>query len=110
MMNVLGDEVKEVDSFLIVYKYKDRWDSQAYFPRKLCKHLYKMSPNHLVVCFVCKTFKFFKHFCVHIVIWYFLVLYFFGKTVSNNCFFHFAKLLYLIFQKAILSKSQQFKQ
>jgi hypothetical protein len=24
MMNVLGDEVKEVDSFLIVYKYKDR--------------------------------------------------------------------------------------
>ena len=25
MMNVLGDEVKEVDSFLIVYKYKDRF-------------------------------------------------------------------------------------
>ena len=24
-MNVLGDEVKEVDSFLIVYKYKDRF-------------------------------------------------------------------------------------
>jgi len=24
IMNVLGDEVKEVDSFLIVYKYKDR--------------------------------------------------------------------------------------
>ena len=25
LMNVLGDEVKEVDSFLIVYKYKDRF-------------------------------------------------------------------------------------
>ena len=25
IMNVLGDEVKEVDSFLIVYKYKDRF-------------------------------------------------------------------------------------
>jgi len=25
MMNVLGDEVKEVDSFMIVYKYKDRF-------------------------------------------------------------------------------------
>lgn len=24
-MNVLGDEVKEVDSFLIVYRYKDRF-------------------------------------------------------------------------------------
>lgn len=24
IMNVLGDEVQEVDSFLIVYKYKDR--------------------------------------------------------------------------------------
>ena len=27
MMNVLGDEVKEVDSFVIVYKYKDRFTS-----------------------------------------------------------------------------------
>ena len=26
-MNVLGDEVKEVDSFVIVYKYKDRFTS-----------------------------------------------------------------------------------
>ena len=25
VMNVLGDEVKEVDSFIIVYKYKDRF-------------------------------------------------------------------------------------
>ena len=25
LMNVLGDEVKEVDSFLIVYRYKDRF-------------------------------------------------------------------------------------
>ena len=25
IMNVLGDEVREVDSFLIVYKYKDRF-------------------------------------------------------------------------------------
>ena len=25
MMNGVGDEVKEVDSFLIVYKYKDRF-------------------------------------------------------------------------------------
>ena len=25
IMNVLGDEIKEVDSFLIVYKYKDRF-------------------------------------------------------------------------------------
>jgi len=27
LMNVLGDEVKEVDSFVIVYKYKDRFTS-----------------------------------------------------------------------------------
>ena len=26
-MNVLGDEVKEVESFVIVYKYKDRFTS-----------------------------------------------------------------------------------
>ena len=24
-MNVLGDEIKEVESFVIVYKYKDRF-------------------------------------------------------------------------------------
>ena len=28
IMNVLGDEVREVDSFLIVYKYKDRGSVQ----------------------------------------------------------------------------------
>ena len=27
LMNVLGDEVKEVESFVIVYKYKDRFTS-----------------------------------------------------------------------------------
>lgn len=26
-MNVLGDEVKEIESFVIVYKYKDRFTS-----------------------------------------------------------------------------------
>ncbi len=40
LMNVLGDEVKEVDSFVIVYKYKDRFTSP--FARTLrCEfHLY----------------------------------------------------------------------
>jgi hypothetical protein len=27
LMNVLGDEVKEIESFVIVYKYKDRFTS-----------------------------------------------------------------------------------
>ena len=43
-MNVLGDEVKEVESFVIVYKYKDRFTSpfartlrSAFLPRKCLK-------------------------------------------------------------------------
>jgi hypothetical protein len=40
LMNVLGDEVKEVDSFVIVYKYKDRFTSP--FARTL---RYKFTSN-----------------------------------------------------------------
>ena len=36
IMNVLGDEVREVDSFLIVYKYKDRFTR----PFKVRLHIY----------------------------------------------------------------------
>ena len=43
-MNVLGDEVKEVESFVIVYKYKDRFTSP------FARTLRSASPSSPVNC------------------------------------------------------------
>ena len=66
-MNVLGDEVKEVESFVIVYKYKDRFTSPfARTLRVITKmfgnfwsnvvilvNFWSFNPLHVQVCLLC---------------------------------------------------------
>ena len=64
-MNVLGDEVKEVESFVIVYKYKDRFTSP--FARTLRSSLLRVVQPVNVVVFRVIT-KMFGNFWSNVVI------------------------------------------
>ena len=66
-MNVLGDEVKEVESFVIVYKYKDRFTSP--FARTLrCALLSASVSNYKVFSLFRVITKMFGNFWSNVVI------------------------------------------
>ena len=66
-MNVLGDEVKEVESFVIVYKYKDRFTSP--FARTLrCFPVLSSVANYNIFSVLRVITKMFGNFWSNVVI------------------------------------------
>ena len=65
-MNVLGDEVKEVESFVIVYKYKDRFTSP--FARTLRFASKSYFVNLKILSFLRVITKMFGNFWSNVVI------------------------------------------
>ena len=66
-MNVLGDEVKEVESFVIVYKYKDRFTSP--FARTLRSEFSLLPITEQLIYFVIRVItKMFGNFWSNVVI------------------------------------------
>ena len=65
-MNVLGDEVKEVESFVIVYKYKDRFTSP--FARTLRFASWSYFVNLKTFAFLRVITKMFGNFWSNVVI------------------------------------------